>query len=926
MAKQNKEEAAVSFDKPAVEILKTDLAQEMGDSFLEYSYSVIYARAIPDARDGLKPVHRRILYTMIDGGYTPDKPHVKSARIVGTTMGIYHPHGDCLKGDTLILDIDGNEYTLQELTDSQKTIKVAAVNKRGQLVAAKAHSFRVGQVTNEIYHITFNNGHKITATANHPFLAADGSWIKAEDLEFGTSVRSASYNPSQKNMTLGLNTVAHVIFEKRNIPIEMYDFTVDEHSNLFVAHKNEDGSYSLVVAHNSAIYESMVRMAQPFSMRVKLVDGHGNFGGTPDDSPASSRYTESRLSKEGAAFIGEIKENSVDFVPNFDGSTTQPSVLPATFPNLLINGTSGIAVGMATNMPPHNPNEAINAAKLLIKNPEASLEDLMKIIPGPDFPTGGIILGQDQLLEAYSTGKGIIKIRARIEVESLPGGRHRLIAKEHPYQTGFEKIIDSIKSEISKKRIQGITKVIDLTDRRLGTHLVIEVKSGINPQTIIKALYRYTPLEISFGIQNLALVEGQPKYVGLKELLEIFIKHRREVVTRRTISRKEKREARMHLIKGLLLVLADIDKAIAIIRAADDTESARSTLMSSFKIDEIQGEYVLSLQLRRLTKYDTLELNVEHDKLEKEIKELNNILNNKNVLDELIITELDEVAKIIGSERRSEVSKESIDVYTEVGGAKVKVDSEVSDLPEATVYLNNKGQLLTEPAGIIVDSVVYKGTFLGISKDGHAHRMRAGDQYPGIIALAPDMPLGNIVIGTKQGIIKIVSPEYPTRQEDFPIIGLNPKDEVVGARWSASIEDKTAVFISSDSSLLKFPASKVRPQGRNAGGVAGINLEEGQQVIAFNLVSDADAIVATFTGITVKSTPLNLYPPKGRGSKGVRSHKFLKGESELKLASIGKEVVALSGVKKVKLPEISPKRDGSGAAISITTLISVENS
>jgi DNA gyrase subunit A len=926
MAKKDKEiEAAVSFAKPAVEIIKTNVAEEMEQSFLEYSYSVIYARALPDARDGLKPVHRRILYSMVDSGYTPDKAHVKSARIVGAVMGTLHPHGDCLAGDTLILDIEGNEHSLASLCDSQQTVRVSAVNKEGQLIVADAHSFRIGQMAERLYHITMSNGHKITATNNHPFLAIDGSWIKADQLEVGMGLRSATYNPKSPRIELDVNEVESVIIEDLESPVPMYDFTVDEHSNLFIANKIGD-VYSLIVAHNSAIYESMVRMAQPFSMRTVLVDGHGNFGGTPDDSAASARYTESRLSKEGLAFIGEIKEEAVDFVPNFDGSTTQPLVLPATFPNLLINGTSGIAVGMATNMPPHNPTEAIKAAQALVKNPEMTLEKLMSIIPGPDFPTGGVIMGQDQLKDAYTNGKGIIKIRARIDVEVLSGGKHKLIVKEHPYATGFEKIIESIKNEISKKRVQGITRVIDLTDRRLGTHLVIELKNGFNPQTVISSLYRYTPLEISFGIQNLALVEGQPKYVGLKEMLEIFINHRRSVITRRTEFRKSKREARLHLVTGLIKVLADIDKAISIIRNADDIEVARSGLMGHFAIDDIQGDYILSLQLRRLTKYDTMELNSENEKLRKEIAELDEILGSKKILDELLVSELEEVLKLVGDERRSEISTESIEAYTEVGGAKVKVvDSAQADLPEATIYMNNKGQLLTEPTGVITDMVTYKGTFLGISKDGQAHRMRAGDQFPGLIALAPDMPVGVIAVGTKQGIVKMVAPNYPTRNDDFTIISLAPKDEIVGAKWVSDVNVGEAVFITSDSSLLKFPVSKVRAQGASAAGVAGIKLAEGVNVISFNVAGE-DAIVVTYTGSSVKQTPLKLYPAKGRATGGVRSHKFLKGETELTMSVVGDHPAGLTGVKVAKLPPVVEKRDGSGTSISLTSIVNTFNS
>jgi len=1100
-------------------------------------------------------------------------------------MGVYHPHGDCLAGDTLIVDVDGEEHTLSNLAETNKKIKITAVNKDGGLVSAIAHSFRVGQITETIHHITLDNGMTLKATNNHPFLTGDGSWVKAENMTVGLMLRSATYNPAKKHIELNSSTVTKINIEQVE-PTPMFDFTVDEHENMLIAHKT-NGLYNMVVAHNSAIYEAMVRMAQPFSMRVPFVDGHGNFGGTPDDSPASSRYcitgdtrirladgtypkinkllnltadseksldslnvvdwqgntvpavkgfnsgehdiykltlhngmvlrgssnhpvmietasgetewrelgeinedsdvllyvgsrthanptqyepaqhfnitvankrgtptliipeeiwesprivkmeyvnnllssletskhhpyndymleegslsevqelllmlnvyshtrlegtkgfitvfddlnilsigvkntyagykyvngaryatspvveivkepqqeevysikvdtkdhsflaggfinhnTEAKLSKQGLAFIGEIKEEAVDFVPNFDSSTVQPSVLPATFPNLLVNGASGIAVGMATNMPPHNPTEVIEAAKLIISKPDASLEEIMETIKGPDLPTGGQIVGKDQLIEAYTNGKGLIKIRARMETEQLKNGKHRIVVYEYPYQTGFEKIIASIKDEVSKKRIQGITNVIDLTDRRLGTHLVIETKTGVNPESIISALYRYTPLETSFGIQNLALVNGQPKYVSLSEMLNIFVDHRRNVVTRRTEFRLRKKEARLHLVKGLMLILADIDKAIKIIRAAENAASAKTALEAEFKVDDIQSEYVLSLQLRRLTKYDTLELQTENDTLTKEIAELNKILNSTETLNKVLLSELDEVLKTVGDERKTEISDAVIDAKTETSSGKLE---EEPNAVEETLYLNVKGMIEKEHVkNNIASKIKFTSSFIGITKDGQAHRMRKGDQYPGLIAIVPDMNYkGNIIVGTKDGIVKIVTPEYPTRQDDFPIIKLAPKDEIIGATWVETTENIQGVFITEEANLLTFPISKINPQGRNAGGVAGISLPEGKKALAFNAVTP-EAYVTTWTGVTVKTTPVNLYPVKGRGGKGMRCHKFLKGETELKYAKIAYNPVGYAGAKKAPLPEPTDKRDGSGTKIPNLTVI-----
>ena len=1102
-------------------------------------------------------------------------------------MGVYHPHGDCLAGDTLIVDADGEQHYIKDLADTNRKLKVVSVNREGAVVSSIAHSFRVGQTTDMIYEITLDNGMSVKATSNHPFLTVNGTWVKTENIEKGTVLRSAEYNPSSKHIQLSVANVVNIIQHKVE-PTPMYDFTVDEHENILIACE-VDGKYNMIVAHNSAIYEAMVRLAQPFSMRVPFVDGHGNFGGTPDDSAASSRYcltgdtrvlhadgkylriadmlnleadsekeinlkvldwqgkpvpavkgfnsgfhpvlkitlhngmsikgsenhpimceddtgtiawknleniqagdkvmiylgsavqknntpyepikhnvnitvgningvktliipeeiwsesfenkvtyitsllntfdtvktesghyqyifeaslrqlqellltihvysktgvgagqtfsltifdeyhtlklptinsyvgykyiqsvryatsevilvedfgvqevysikvdtkdhaflaggfinhnTEARLSKAGLAFIGEIKEEAVDFVPNFDSSTVQPSVLPATFPNLLINGTSGIAVGMATNMPPHNPTEVIEAAKLIIRKPDASLEEIMNHVKGPDFPTGGEIIGKDQLIEAYTTGKGLIKLRARMEIEPLKNNKTRLVVYEHPYQIGFEKIISSIKDEVSKKRIQGISSVIDLTDRRLGTHLVIELKSGIKPESVMSSLYRYTPLESSFGIQNLALVNGQPKYVSLSEMLNIFVDHRRNVVTRRTEYRLRKKESRLHLVKGLLLILADIDKAISIIRASEDVNDAKNGLQNYFKIDDIQSEYILTLQLRRLTKYDTLELQTEHDQLLKEIAELTKILNSEDTLNNLLDKELDDALKLIGDERRTVISDQVINTISEAASA-LNTTLDVESMPEETIYLTLKGMIENENIpNSIISKITYRGSFIGISKDGQAHRMRKGDQYPGLIAITPDINYkGNLIVGTKQGIVKVVNPDYPTRQDDFSIINLAPKDEIVGAVWVEDYKTMQGTFISTDANLLTFPLSKVNPQGRNAGGVAGISLEEKQSALTFN-ATNTEALVTTWTGTTVKITPLVAFPAKGRGGKGMRSHKFLKGETELTYAKIAYNPVGYAGAKKISLPEPTDKRDGSGTKIANLTII-----
>ena len=439
-------------------IIDVDVSNEMENSFLEYAYSVIYSRALPDARDGLKPVQRRILYSMDDMNVRPDRPHVKSARVVGQVMGQLHPHGD------------------------------------------------------------------------------------------------------------------------------------------------------------AAIYDALVRLAQPWSMRLPLADGHGNFGSL-DAGPAAMRYTECRMAPAAMAMVEGLGEDTVDFVPNYDGKATEPGVLPAAFPNLLVNGASGIAVGMATNIPPHNLVEVIAALKYLLKNPDADLDKVMRYIPGPDLPTGGSIIGLDGVKSAYTSGRGTFRIRARATIEKVSPRRQGIVVTELPYTVGPEKIIAQIKTLVQSKKLTGIADVKDLTDLKNGTRLVIEIKNGFNPEAVLERLYKMTKLQDSFAINTVALVEGQPRTLGLLELLNVYLDHRLEVTLRRTKFRLGKAEERLHLIEGLLLAIVDIDEVIAIIRSSDDTASARERLMKAFDLDEPQANYILDMQLHRLTRLGRAQLEEEMEEL-----------------------------------------------------------------------------------------------------------------------------------------------------------------------------------------------------------------------------------------------------------------------------------------------------------------------
>ena len=477
-------------------IVDIDVSSEMSDSFLEYAYSVIYSRALPDARDGLKPVHRRILHQMAEMGLRPDRGHVKSARVVGEVMGKLHPHGD------------------------------------------------------------------------------------------------------------------------------------------------------------GAIYDALVRMAQNFSMRLPLIDGHGNFGSL-DAGPAAMRYTEARLAPSALMMVDEVDEDTVDFGANYDGQIMEPLVLPSAFPNLLVNGATGIAVGMATNMAPHNLGEVIAATQHLIESPNATLKQLMKFIPGPDFPTGGTLIGKEGVLEAYQSGKGAFKVRAKTEIGKVTTRKQGITITELPFNIGPEKVVERISDLVRSKKIQGISDIVDLTDGQNGTRVVIEIKNGFEPEKVLENLYKLTPLEDAFSINAVALVGGKPRTLGLKELLQVFIDHRIEVVTRRSNFRKEKASSRLNLVEGLLKAIIDIDKVVKIIRGSDDANEAKASLIKTFKLSDEQATYILDMPLRRLTKMSKVELETESKSLKKEIAELTALLKSDEALRKHVSDELGEVAKKFATPRRT---------------------------------------------------------------------------------------------------------------------------------------------------------------------------------------------------------------------------------------------------------------------------------
>lgn len=877
--------AKPAFDPRTVKenIVETPLNEEMSKSFLEYAYSVIYARALPDARDGLKPVQRRIIYQMGQMNLNPDRPYMKSARVVGEVMGKLHPHGD------------------------------------------------------------------------------------------------------------------------------------------------------------SAIYEAMVRLAQPFAMRLPLVDGHGNFGSL-DDGPAASRYTEARMAPAALGMNADIAENTVDFTPNYDNKLQEPTVLPAAIPNLLVNGGSGIAVGMATNMATHNLGEVVAAAKHLMRHPDATLEELMRYVPGPDWPGGGVIVGRKGIREAYETGRGALTTRSVTHIENVTARKKAIVVTELPFMVGPERVLERISEGVKNRKLDGISGAIDLTDRHNGTRLVIEIKTGFDPNAVLAQLFKHTPLQDNFTINNVALVNGRPHTMGLKEMLQVWVDHRRVVIRRRSEFRRKKALERLHLVEGLLLAMVDIDEVIQVIRSSDDAEAAKTKLIAVFDLDEIQAQYILDLRLRRLTKMSRIELEAERDDLKRRIEELERILASDEALDGVVIDEMDDAVAKYGTPRRTVLLDEDeegnltpVVAHGDDGvsanamaaaHAAATVSSAAADVAAAAKAAKKAGdenaaasalQIDDEPCAVMLSAT---GLIARTSEDAverwenrSASDGRAKDdqivsmfrtstrssyglvtsagrlvlahvvELPKVSADGPlsvtggvkaeellgmtentdpirgerviaaiDMPstdddgqLVPLALGTRNGVVKRWNRESPTTMDSWSVIDLKDDDEVLAAA-EARDEDRL-VFVSTDSSLLTFEAKNVRPQGRTAGGMAGIRLAEGCSVAAFAVVPDgkvtwnyeegenglfsaSGAVVLTVAGDSealpgtengaAKVTPLEMYPTKGRGTGGVRSQRFLKGQDTLILAFVGAYPLHASTQSgaPVELPKPDMRRDGSGTDLS----------
>ena len=733
-------------------LVNVNLTKEMKTSFIDYAMSVIVSRALPDVRDGLKPVHRRILYGMNELGVTPDKPHKKSARITGDVMGKYHPHGD------------------------------------------------------------------------------------------------------------------------------------------------------------SSIYEAMVRMAQWWSYRYMLVDGHGNFGSMDGDGAAAQRYTEARMSKIALEMLRDINKNTVDFVDNYDANEREPVVLPARFPNLLVNGATGIAVGMATNIPPHNLVETIDAVKLVMDNPEVTTKDLMEVLPGPDFPTGALVMGKSGIHKAYETGKGSIILRSRTEIEETKTGRERIVVTEFPYMVNKTKVHEHIVRLVQEKRIEGITAVRDESNRE-GVRFVIEVKRDASANVILNNLFKMTQMQTSFGFNMLAIQNGVPKILSLRQILDAYIEHQKEVVTRRTQFDKEKAEARAHILEGLLIALDHIDEVIRIIRASETDAEAQAELMSKFKLSERQSQAILDMRLRRLTGLERDKIQSEYDELIALIADLADILAKPERVAQIIKEELDEVKRKFGDPRRTELM---------VGEVLTLEDEDLIEESDVLITLSNKGYIKrldqdeftaqrrggrgVQGTGVKDDDFVRElvststhDHLLFFTNKGRVYRLK-GYEIPEYGRTAKGLPVVNLLkldegesiqtiinvesersddaylfFTTRAGIVKRTSvKEFANiRQNGLKALNLKDEDELINVLLT---EEDTDIIIGTKLGYaVRFNQSSVRSMSRIATGVKGVNLREGDAVVGARVITDQDEVLIITEKGYGKRTVATEYPTKGRAGKGMKT-------------------------------------------------------
>ena len=747
-------------------ILPIEIAEEMKKSYIDYSMSVIVGRALPDVRDGLKPVHRRILYSMNELNLTPDKPYRKSARIVGDVLGKYHPHGD------------------------------------------------------------------------------------------------------------------------------------------------------------SAVYLAMVRMAQDFATRGLLVDGHGNFGSVDGDAPAAMRYTEAKMTKLSLELLRDIEKETVDFVPNFDESLKEPSVLPSRYPNLLVNGSNGIAVGMATSIPPHNLGEVIDATIHLIDNQECSVEDLMKFIKGPDFPTAALIMGKENIAEAYRTGRGKVKVRSRAVIEELPKGKQQIVVTEIPYQVNKAKLVERIAELVKDKKVEGISDLRDESNRN-GMRIVIELKRDVNANIVLNNLYKHSQMEDTFSIIMLALVNGQPRVLNLKQILYHYVQHQKDVVTRRTKFELNKAEARAHILEGLRIALDNIDAVISLIRASKTTQEAKTGLMEKFGLSDIQAQAILDMRLQRLTGLERDKIEAEYEELIKRINRLREILANERLLLNVIKEEMLIIKENYADERRTEIrhAEGEIDMRDLIEDEEIAITlthfGYIKRLPADTYKSQKRGgrgiSALTTREEDFVKHLVSTTThsrLIFFTNKGRSFRLNAyeipegkrqakGTAIVNLLQLGPNEKIATLLaidehddnkyllLATKNGIVKKTSREEfkNINKAGLIAIGLREDDELIGVRVTDG--NKDVLLVTKEGMSIRFDENDIRPMGRSAMGVKGITLSEHDEVVSMSLCEEGtDVLVVSENGFG-KRTDINEYRTQIRAGKGIKTYNIAEKTGKL----IGAEMV-----------------------------------
>jgi DNA gyrase subunit A len=954
--------------------LEVNIEDEMRRSYLDYAMSVIIGRALPDVRDGLKPVHRRILYSMNEKGLVPGKPYKKSANVVGDVLGAYHPHGDaavydtmvrmaqdfslryplidgqgnwgCFTGDTRIKLLDGTEKTFAELAQlpPHEIFFVYSVDARGNVVVGEGRHSRVTRRAAQIIELTFDDGSQVRCTPDHKFMLRDGSWKEAQHLAVDDSLMAGYFDTARINAETGeylrvrqpktgeyefVHHLADRYNERRGLTPHLTAALYDERRNAnwipssraaLNYFESFDDLLAAAAVHNHRVV-SVAWLDERVDVYDITVDEHHNFmlangcvvhNSLDGDAAAAYRYTEARLTRIATELLADIEKETVQFVPNYDESRVEPTVLPTRVPNLLINGADGIAVGMATKIPPHNLSEIVEATIHLLQKPHATTEELTQLVPGPDFPTGGFIYGREGIRQAYATGRGVLQLRARAAIDKVGRGaqeREAIVITEIPYQVNKAKLIEQMADLVNEKRIEGISEIRDETDRESTAakkvRIVIELKRDAVAQIVLNKLYKLTQMQTSFGIINLSIVNGQPRVLNLVDTLQEFIAFRREVVRNRTMYELKKARARAHILEGLKKAIDIIDQIIKLIRSSSSTDAAKQGLVSQFKFSELQAQAILDMQLRRLAALERQKIIDEYEEIIKLIAELEEILANDRVLRSVIIKELRAVQKEYADERRTQIVDSGVELTLEdlIADEDVVItlthSGYVKRTPVSAYRAQRRGGMgrkgMSTRAEDVVANLFVASThsyLMVFTTQGQVYKLKVHEipdamaagkgkaivnliNLPGTEKVAGVIPVREfaqgryVVMVTRKGVIKKteLSDFANIRANGIIAIGVDEGDELMAIELT---DGKKKIFLATHEGMaICFDEDEVRDMGRQARGVRGITLRDGDYVVAVNAVDGDEQMLSVTENGFGKQTALNEYRVTGRGGKGV---------------------------------------------------------